>query len=91
MWGAILKFFLPVVIDLAIKWGIPAAAEWLMKKVPFVSKELIDQLMSIVKRAIEELSGYHPTSPEGVALRRMAKQEAKQCIGAMCMATTKSI
>lgn len=83
----ILKLLLPIAIDLAVKYGVPA----LLEKLPFIPKALVDDLVALVKRAIEEMTGYHPTSPEGLAVRRLAKQEAKQCIGAFCAPQTKGL
>lgn len=85
MW--LLKFLLPFAVDLAIKYGIPA----IVKRFPFVPSELLASLVAMVEKAIESISGYHPSSPEGIAARSLAKREAKQCIGAFCEAQTKGI
>lgn len=85
MW--LVKLLLPFAVDLAIRWGIPA----LVKKFPFLPTDLLNKLVALVEQAIQDLSGYHPTSPEGVAVRSLAKREAKQCIGAFCEAKTKGL
>lgn len=84
MW--LLKLLLPFAVDLAVRFGIPA----LIKKFPFLPTDLLTKLVELVEDAIKSLAGYHPSSPEGVAVRNLAKRETKQCIGAFCEAQLKS-
>lgn len=85
MW--LVKLLLPIAVDLAIRLGIPA----LVKKFPFLPTDLLTKLVALVEQAIHDLSDYHPSSPQGVAVRSLAKRETKQCIGAFCEAQTKGI
>jgi hypothetical protein len=91
MWGLILKWILPIVVDLAVKWGAPAAIEWIMKKLPFIPKQLLEELVLIIKKAVEDLANVTPQTPEAVAIRKEAKQKARDCVGAMCVSDTKGL
>lgn len=92
MWNAILKFVLPIVVDIAIKYGWPKLIEFIGKYLPFIPKEVYDKLLLLVEEAIAKISGITPV-PEAKAIakevRRQAKKEAKNCIGSMCVPDTK--
>ena len=91
MWQWLLSVLVPILVDAAIRFGEPLIAEWVLKKLPAVPKALIDYVMNLINKAIEDITGYHPSSPQAMAVRSLAKREAKQCVGAFCSAQPKGL
>lgn len=90
MWNFILKMVLPFVVDMALKFGLPPAMEWILKKFPFVPKEILQGIVEIIKKAIENHSA---ATPEGRKIvRAVAKRDVRRkCSGTACVSETKSL
>lgn len=91
IFGWLLKQALPFLIDLAVAYGLPKAAEWVLKKWPFIPKAIVDNVMRIISDALAAIQGNHPSDPAGREVRKVAKQKARDCVGAACMADTKGL
>lgn len=87
----LLQQALPFLIDLAVAYGLPKAAEWVLKKWPFIPKVLVDKVLAIIASALAEIQGNHPKDPVGREVRKVAKQKARDCVGAACMVDTKGL
>lgn len=87
MWSWILKWILPFLVDIAIKFGMPAVLEWLVKKFPFVPKAVIEQILAIIAKALDDIDG--DADPKEV--RAAAKRQARECVGVACKPTTKGL
>lgn len=82
---------LPFLIDLAVKYGLPSVAQWVMKKWPFIPKSIVDGVMKIINDAVAAIEGVTPSDPIHVAARAEATQKARDCVGAACMVDTKGL
>jgi hypothetical protein len=71
---------IPFLVDLGVKYGLPAAAEWVLQKWPFIPKSIVDSVMKIISDAVDAIEGNHPSSPEGKAIRSQAKLDARTAI-----------
>lgn len=84
------KILGPILIDIAITTGLPAAIEWLYKK--GLPKWLVDSIVSIVSEALKNI-GQIKNNPElsrsmqreGIrSVRKGAKKAVKDCVGSAC-------
>jgi len=91
MWGLIIKWVLPIIVDLAIKYGAGPAIEWVITKLPFIPKQLLEEILVIIKKAVEDLANVTPQSPQAIAIRVDAKQKARDCVGAACSPSLKGL
>ena len=92
MWNFILKFLVPIAVDLAIRFGFPSLVNWLSKVFPFIPKDVFERLLVLVKEAIAKISGVEPVAARKVIakeVRRQARKDAKNCIGSICKMDTK--
>lgn len=90
MWAWFLKWILPVLVDIAIKFGMPAVLEWIIKKFPFIPKQVIEQIFAIIAKALDDIDG-NPDPVEARRIRAEAKRMARQCVGVACKPTTKGL
>lgn len=96
MWNIILKFLLPILVDIAITIGIPAATEWLLKKLPFIPKDVMDRFIAII---IDAISGIKSVKTDEELSKDMKKaqvsaikrQARRDCVGVACMPETKAL
>lgn len=90
MWGIILKILLPLLVDIALKWGLPKVLEWLINKFPKMPVELRDKILAVVNKAVADAEGYDRKSMHAKAVRHAAKMQVKECLVG-CEADTKGL
>lgn len=93
--GVILKFMLPYLVSLAVNVGLPAAAQWLLKRLPFISKATMDAIIKIISDALNGIevvkSDVQLTKGAKKAQIREIKRAARRaCSGAACPIETKA-
>lgn len=96
MWSAILKFLLPILTSLAINVGLPAAAEWLLKKLPFIPKDVLDSIIKIIADAIGGIEVVKSDTQltkdaKKAQIRAIKRQARRDCVGTACIPETKSL
>ena len=97
MLGWILKFFLPILTDLAIRVGLPAAADWIIKTIPWLAKYVdIGKLMELIADAISKIKVVKADEELGrlekkVQVKLIRRQARRDCVGVACVPETKAI
>lgn len=80
----LLHHAVPLLVDLAVKYGLPAASQWILKVWPKVPQAVIDGIMQAITAAVNALEGVHPASPEAKAIRTQAKVDCRSAISSAC-------
>lgn len=84
----------PLLIKLAIEVGMPAATEWIVKKLPWLSADSVEK---IIKAIVDAISGIKEVKADEdmtkeekkMEIRAIKRAAVRECQGVACPTDTK--
>ena len=94
--SVIIKFMLPYLVSLAVNVGLPELAKFILRKLPWISKDTLDKIIQIVVDAINSIQvvKYDETltkDAKKAQIRAIKRQARRDCAGPGCEIETKAL
>jgi len=74
------SWLIKILIEIALTIGLPPFLEWLMKKFPWLPRDVVDKLVEIIKKYLEAIEGVK----DRTAIKALKREARRECRGVAC-------